>query len=226
MKSTMLVLLGILLLCAFPATVAAQTVAVQPNSAAAMVIGFTGGSTWTSQSSGICIWYFPVLGDLDLKTLFATDNAGNPVVDKEHAYLIWVSDWSIQAMFGNPGFPNQGITNTPLSLAVVPAGTATIYYSNNPLSRDWSNLANRHTWGVPVATFVRGAGLFQTDNNWTSDKFYFTAPLTSSKSFSFANGRRFNFKDLVPIGMTCFEYGAAASSSEAGSCMAIGVGGH
>lgn len=206
MKSATLVILGILLLCAFPAVVTAQ-----PPDDSQMVIGFTGGSTWTSQTTGICIWYFPVVGSLDLASLFATDNHGVPVVDKEHSYFIWVSDWSIEAMFGNG----------PFSLAVVPAGTGTIYYTNNPLSRDWSNLANRTTWGVPVAQFVRGAGLFQSTDNWASDKFYFSAPLVSSKNVN-VNGKRFNFRDLLPDGMTCFEYGQAGSTSEAGSCMAMG----
>jgi len=185
----------------------AQTPAV----ASQVVIGFTGGSVWTSGSTGICIWYFPVLGNLELKSLFATEG-GAPVVDKEHAYLIWVSDWSIQA----------GAGNGPLSLAVVPAGTATIYFSNNPTSRDWRDLSKRSSWGVPVATFVRGAGLFQSADSWASDKFYFSAPLVSSKSFS-VNGKQFNFRNLIPNGMTCFEYGQAGSSSEAGSCVAMGT---
>ena len=160
-----------------------------PAGASQVVIGFTGGSTWTSGSTGICIWYFPVLGNLDLKSLFATDASGNPVIDKEHAYLIWVSDWSIQA----------GAGNGPFSLAVVPAGTATIYFSNNPTGRDWRDLSKRSSWGIPVATFVRGAGLFHSADSWASDKFYFSAPLTGSKSFS-VNGKQFNFRNLIPNG--------------------------
>jgi len=207
MKLVTFVLLGILLLCVFPA------VADPPPRDSEVVIGFTGGSTWTSESTGTCIWYFPVLGDLDLGSLFATDVSGNPVIDKKHSYLIWVSDWSVQAVFGN----------APFTLAVVPSGTATIYYSNNPTSRDWHDLSDRRTWGVPVAQFVRGAGLLQTTDNWASGKFYFSAPLVSSKAFS-VSGKRFNFSDLIPNGMTCFEDGQAGSTSEAGSCIAIGKG--
>ena len=191
----------------------AQTPAV----ASQVVIGFTGGSVWTSGSTGTCIWYFPVLGNLDLKSLFASDTpSGAPIIDKEHAYLIWVSNWSIQTMFANPGF--GGVT---LSLAVVPAGGGTIYFNNNPTSRDWRNPANPGNLGVPVATFVRGAGLFQSADSWTSDKFYFSAPLVSSKTFG-VNGKQFNFRNLIPHGMTCFEYGQAGSTSEAGSCTAMG----
>lgn len=216
MKFATFVFLGILLLGSLVPLNAGD-----PAGASQVVIGFTGGSVWTSASTGICIWYFPVVGNLDLKSLFATDASGAPVVDKEHAYLIWASDWRIEAGFANPGFPNQGITNVTLSLAVVPAGDATIYFTNRPDTRDWSDLTNRSTWGVPVAKFVRGAGLFQSADGWISDKFYFSAPLVSSKTFS-VNGKRFNFNDLIPHGMTCFEYGQAASSSEAGTCIATG----
>lgn len=216
MKLATIVLMGITLLGSLVPLNAAD-----PAGASQVVIGFTGGSTWTSSSTGICIWYLPVVGDLDLGSLFATDASGAPVIDKEHAYLIWVSDWSIEVGFANTGFPNKGITNVTLSLAVVPAGGGTVYFSNNPHSRDWSDLTKRSTWGVPVAKFVRGAGLFQSADNWASDKFYFSAPLVSSRTFS-VNGKRFNFSDLIPNGMTCFEYGQALSTSEAGSCIAIG----
>ena len=39
--------------------------------------------------------------------------------------------------------------------ALVPAGTATVYFTDDPTSRDFTNLADRKTWGTPVATFVR-----------------------------------------------------------------------
>jgi hypothetical protein len=212
MKFVLYVVLGLLLLWASPAMQAGP-----PASASQTVIGVTGGSTWTSGNTGTCIWYFPVVGDLDLGSLFASDLSkdltGAPVIDKEHSYLIWVSDWSIQA----------GFANSALSLAVVPAGTATVYFSSNPLSRDWSNLANRSTWGVPVAHFVRGGGLFRSADGWQSDTFTFSAPLVSSKTFTLVNGKRFNFRELMLNGMTCFESGWVGSSMEAGTCVAMGL---
>jgi hypothetical protein len=147
-----------------------------------------------------------------LTSLFANGLSGTPSVDKEHAYLIWVSDWSIEA----------GFTAGGLSLAVLPAGQATVYYSSNPTSRIWTDLSNRSTWGVPVATFVRGGGLFQSPDNWASDKFFFSAQLTSSKSFAINKGGQFNFRELVPQGVTCYEFGLAESTAEAGACVAFG----
>jgi hypothetical protein len=225
MKRSGFVLLFVLsLVVALPAWAQNPFNAGDPAGASPVVIGFTGGSTWTSQSTGTCVWYFPVLGNLDLKSLFVTDTSGKPVIDKEHAYLIWVSDWSIQAGSGNPGFPNKGITNVPLSLAVIPAGEATIYFSSNPLGRHWNDVTKRSSWGVPVAQFVMGGGLFQSADGFASDTFTFMAPLVSSQTFSLPNVKYFNFRDLIPNGMTCFEFGWASSSSEAGTCIATGSG--
>jgi hypothetical protein len=57
-----------------------------------------------------------------------------------------------------------------------------------------------------------------------SDKFIFSAPLVSSESFNLLNGKRFNFRALLPHGMTCFEFGLNGSTSEAGACIAMGGG--
>jgi hypothetical protein len=174
-----------------------------------VVLSFAGGSVWTSQSTGTCIWYFPILGDLEVSALFEPDGAGKPVIDGNHAYLIWVSDWSIQT----------ASVNGPLSLAVLPAGEATVYFSKNPTTRDWSN---RNTWGVAVAKFTRGGGLFQSPDGWQSDKFFFSAWLTSSKDFHIGSGKQFNFRDLIHRGMTCFEFGLNGSTYEAGTCTSMG----
>ena len=215
MKSISLYSVTLALLCSLVTLSAAQ-----PANTAKNFMAFTGGSVWTSSSTGTCLWYFPVLSDLPLSALFAPDNQDNPVIDKEHAYFLWVSDWSIRAMATNSGF--GGAT---MSLAVLPAGTATIYYSSNPTSRDWSDPGNpsaRSTWGVPIATFVRGGGLFQSPDGFvTSDKFYFSAALTWARTITL-NGRPFNFRDLMPHGMTCFEYGQGYSTTETGSCIAMG----
>jgi hypothetical protein len=205
MKFATFALLGILLLGSFAAVNAAE-----PGGASQVAIGFTGGSTWTSASTGICIWYFPVVGDLDLTTLFETDASGNPVVDTVHSYLLWVSDFSVQPL-----------PVTSYFLALAPAGEGIVYYSSKPTTRDFTDLTKRSTWGEPVATFIREASIVRSGDNLTTDTFVFSANLVISNTFSL-NGIPFDFSSLVPHGMTCFEWGQNSSSWEAGNCLAIG----
>jgi hypothetical protein len=119
-----------------------------------------------------------------------------------------------------PGFGGAKAT-----MAVLPAGTATIYYSSTPTLRDLSNPGDpntRRNWGDPVAKFVRGGGLFHSPDQFQySDKFQFSAPLIWSKTVTL-KGRPFSFRDLIPHGMTCFEYGQGFSMTETGSCIAMG----
>jgi len=210
MKLTTIILTGILLV-GFRVALNAH----EPADASQVAIGFAGGSTWTSGSTGTCIWYFPVIGHLNPGTLFATGSSGAPAVDKEHSYLIWVSDFSVQAL------PPTGGTDPALYLFLAPAGKATIYFNAKPESRDWNDLSNRSTWGEPVATFTREASLVRSSDGLATDTFIFSAKLVSSETLSL-NGREFNFRDLVPQGMTCFETGYKFSSWEAGNCIATG----
>lgn len=181
-----------------------------------VVLAFTGGSVWNdTQTGGTCIWFFPVLGDLPLTSLFASEQ-GAPVVDLKHAYFIWVSDWSIQWKADNPGFLNSKIT-----LAGIPAGDATIYYRDDPISHTFDS-SDPSTWGTPVATFARGAGMFQSPDGFKdTDRFIFSAQLTSSRVISL-QGHTFNFRSLMPHGMTCFEFGQNYSTTETGACIAMG----
>ncbi len=183
-----------------------------PSSAGAsqVALGFTGGPTWTSATTGICIWYFPVVGDLDVSSLFMTDSSGNPIIDRAHSYLLWVSDFSVQPL-----------PITSYFLALAPAGQGTIYYTTRPDLRNFSDLTKRSTWGEPVATFVREASLVRSGDNLASDTFIFSADLVISNSFT-VNGIPFNFSSLIPHGMTCFEWGQNGSAWEAGICLAIG----
>ena len=205
MKFTTFALLGVLLLGSF-----ASLQAASPAGASQVAIGFTGGSTWTSASTGICIWYFPVVGDLDLTTLFVPDSSGNPVVDRAYPYLLWVSDFSVQPLPASSYF-----------LALAPAGEGTIYYTNRPDLRNFSDLTKRSTWGIPVATFIREASILRSGDNLTSDTFIFSADLVISNTFSL-NGIPFDFSSLMPHGMTCFEWWQNSSAFEAGTCVAIG----
>jgi hypothetical protein len=208
MKFATIATLGILLLAPL-----ASVQAAAPAGGAQVVLAFSGGSHYTSDTSGICMFYPVLLGDLDLASLFAGPLFGTPTVDKEHAYLIWVSDFTVQALPTNKDFKDFNF------LALVPTGTATIYYTNRPDLRDWRDWTNRSTWGEPVAKFIRRAGLFYSADQGNTGPLTTTAELVSSSTFVL-NGKPFNFKDLMPRGMTCFEDGIG--ESEAGTCVAVG----
>jgi hypothetical protein len=216
MRCLKAVIFGFLLLAAF------GSLNAQPGTSQA-AMSFTGGAVWTSPTSGICIWYFPVVEGLEIPELFAAPFFGSPVVDKEHAYFIWVSDFTVQMVPSNPPFaapPDPRPADwPPYKLAIVPAGKGTIYFTNRPDLRNWTNLTERSTWGEPVATFTRSASLIRSPDNLASDTFVFSTDLVSSKSFTLG-GKPFNFRDLIPRGMTCFEYGQQGSSWESGSCVA------
>ena len=208
MKFATIALMGILLLGTF-----ADVRAAAPPGASQVVLAFSGGSTFTSDSTGICVWYPVLMGDLNLKSLFMGPLFGAPVVDKEHSYFIWVSDFSMQVLPVNKDFKDFNF------LALIPEGTATIYYSDRPDLRDWHDWTNRSTWGQPVATFIRRAGFFYSADDGMTGPMTSTAELVSSTTFKL-NGTPFNFKDLMPRGMTCFENGVG--ESEAGTCIAVG----
>jgi hypothetical protein len=210
MKLATIVLTGIMLLGSVVTSKASP-----PAGASQVAIGFMGGSTWTSASTGICIWYFPVVGNLDLGSLFAP--SGAPITDRAHSYLIWVSDFSVDVLVASASVGGSG----PLFRALGPTGKATIYFNPNPTSRDWSDLTKRGTWGEPVAVFTRELSLVRSDDDLATDTFIFSAKLVSSETFSL-NGKNFNFRDLIPHGMTCFEYGKTFTTVESGTCVAIG----
>jgi hypothetical protein len=194
-------------LLAFPApSSAAESPAVSD-----VVIGFTGGAVWTSAYTGICVWFLPLVGDEPIGSLFDAPE-GVPIVDREHAYFVWVSDFSVQ-MLPAPA---------PYALALVPAGTGTIYYTAAPTTRAFGKLTERSSWGVPVAKFVRKASLIRSPDGFASDTFVFSTELVESAPFSMANGKKMDFKNLVPNGMTCYEYGLQGSSWESGVCLAKG----
>jgi len=156
---------------------------------------------------GVCLLYYTMIGDLDLKSLFSGPLFGAPVIDRAHAYFIWVSDYKVQWMAGNGKY----------DLFLIPEGTATIYYSSNPESRIWTD-ATRSTWGDPVAKFVRKAGMFQSADGGISGTFISSAELVSSTPFKL-NGKTFDLKDLIPQGMNVFE--TADDVYEVGTCVAI-----
>ena len=172
---------------------------------------FTGGSTWTSATTGICIWYFPVVGDLDPTSLFATDSVRRP--GRRQGTLLPHLGVGLQRPFR--------CRFTSYFLALAPAGQGTIYYTNRPDLRDFSDLTKRSTWGEPVATFIREPSIVRSGDNLTSDTFVFSASLIGSETVSL-NGIQFDFSTLLPHGMTCFEWGQNGSAWEAGNCLAIG----
>ena len=170
-----------------------------------VVLGFTGGATWSGPANGVCIWHFPFIADQDANSLFApAATGGAPVPDREHAYLIWVSDFAVEAL----------PSTAPQALAIVPAGTATIYFRPDPTHRDFKD---RSTWGAPIATFVRKTSIIRSPDGFASDTFIFTADLVSTMPF-IVIGRVYDFRKLIPNGMTCFEYGQNGSTWETGVC--------
>jgi hypothetical protein len=218
MKLATFVLLGILVLGSF-----ASMQAADPAGAGQVAMAFTGGSVYTSDTAGICMFYPLLVGDFNMEYLFEFDGRA-PAVDKEHAYLIWVSDFEVlpQTPFLLPP-SSTGL----FTLQLIPTGSATIYFTDTPRLRNWKDLKNRTTWGTPVATFTRQAGTFQSTDGGMSGTMTSSSVLLSSKPFKL-NGVTFDFKDLIPHGMTCFETGAGATDEggddEAGSCIAIGPG--
>ena len=226
MKLATFVLLGILALGSF-----ASMQAANPAGAGQVAMAFTGGGVSTSDTSGVCMWYPLLLGDLNFESLFEFKE-GAPAVDKEHAYLIWVSDFE--------GLPQGSFLMPPsskglLMLQLVPTGSGTIYYSDYPRGRNWTDPTKRSTWGTPVALFTRQAGIFVSSDGGMSGSMTSSAVLTSSKPFTL-NGVTFDFKNLIPHGMTCFETGLSGTTlkkdkknndegggdDEAGTCIAIG----
>jgi hypothetical protein len=204
MKSATIVLLGILLLGSY------ASLNAQPAGSSQVVMAYlsepTSPPTPLPGFDGLCLVYYTAVGDLDLKSLFTLDANHQPVVDRAHARFIWVSDYKAQILTQNQEFTLMSILE----------GTATIYYTDRPELRDWTN---RGSWGEPVATFVRKAGMFQSRDGGVSGTFMNTAELKSSKPFK-VNGKTFHFKDLAPQGITCFE--GIVGDYEAGSCVAVG----
>ena len=208
MKFATAVLLGILLLGS------CVSLNAQAAGTSQVVLAFTGGSVYTSDTAGVCMFYPVLLGDLPLQLLFSAPLFGKPVVDKEHAYFIWVSDFTWQDLSPNKNFN---------ALQLIPEGEGTIYFTTRPDLRNWSDWTKRSTWGEPVAKFTRKAGLFQSADGGMTGTMTTTSQLVSSHTFSIF-GKSFNFADLMPYGMTCFETGVGDEygEAEAGTCTAIG----
>lgn len=187
-----------------------------PAGGSQVVMGFTGGSIWhpDKPGTGTCLWYIPLLGKLGVTSSGTPALFSDPSqADRAHAYLIWVSDFSVVQLPNNQSW-------TPI---LAPAGTATIYFNPNPTSRIFTaDLKDRSTWGIPVATFIREPGMVASPDGLATDSFIFTATLQWSQFFTL-NGEVIRFRDLMPNGMTCFESGLTFTSQEAGSCVAVGA---
>ncbi|HXK07443.1 MAG TPA: hypothetical protein VMS37_33925 [Verrucomicrobiae bacterium] len=208
MKSATIVLLGILLLGA------CASLNAQPAGTSETVLAYTNERFVAPLTppaplpgfDGLCLIYYTMIGDFDTSTLFAGPLFGPPVVDRAHARFIWVSDYTAQPLSGNEEF----------TTFMIAAGTAAIYYTERPDLRDWKD---RATWGDPIATFVRKAGVFLSRDGGVSGTFVSTAQLVSSKPFKLY-GKTYNLKDVIGQGITCFE--TAVGDYEAGTCVATG----
>ena len=196
--------------------------AANPTAVGQVAISLIGGSTWNSNyTAGTCWGYLPMLGGLGISQTLFGGQEPELFSDPTHpsmqtAYFMWVSDFQTIPL---PTPDGQAFT-----VVLVPSGTATVYYTDTPASRYLTNMRDittRASWGDPVATFTRHAGHLQTADNFASDSMTFWAELVSSKNFTI-KGNQFNFKDLIPYGMTCFEDGRNFSTSEATTCVAAG----
>lgn len=204
MKFATIIVLGILLLgsCA--------SLNAQPAGSSQVVLAFVGGSVFTSDTTAVCTWYPVIMGDLPMQLLFSAPLMGKPVADRAHAYFIWAADFSMQELPSGKDFNY---------LALIPETKGTIYFTTRPDLRDWSDWTKRSTWGEPVATFTLKSGMFPSADGGVTGSFVSSAILVSSHTFAIF-GKSFNFADLMPHGMTCFETGVG--ESEVGTCTAIG----
>jgi len=151
----------------------------------------------------ICFIYLPLVSGIEEKALFK-----DGVVGEANAHLTWVSEFPAeQTMWSNP----------PFTLAMVPAGPAAIYYDATPGKK--RNPRDPKTLGEIVARFNRKAGLFVSTGSGV-DPFVSSADLVWSTPFVL-NGKWFNFRDLIPRGITCHEV-VSSTGTEAGSCVATG----
>jgi hypothetical protein len=196
----------------------------------ATAVSFAGGSVWNADySGGTCVWYLPVVGNLEMESLFSDPKK----LSKETSYLIWVSEFTVQMLPAAAPFQAADAKDAPpYTLVLAPAGKGTIYYHADPSKRVWpkatatdavspERLKNMN-WGIPVATFTRNASIVRSADGLISDTFTFTADLDHSIMFQLPNGQLFDFGSLIPHGMTCFEYGQQFSSWESGTCVARG----
>lgn len=94
--ATIVVLMGIPLLGSLAPLNAADQAGVSQT-----VISFLGGSVWNADySGGTCVWYFPLVGSLDMGSLFS--DTKNPTMGTSD--LIWVSEFTVQMLPAAPPF--------------------------------------------------------------------------------------------------------------------------
>ncbi len=128
--------------------------------------------------------------------------------------------------FGPPSFEMPVETDPELGVSIIPPGSQfTVYFNDNPTSRDWSN-ADTFSQGGPIAVFEESA-LLNGSLNWFSNRLIDSSPIQF-------NGQRIDFKKLVPNGVTIVnfgvpgksfsfrEYNNTVGSSDAATAIAIG----
>jgi len=179
MKLATIVLLGILLLGSF-----ASMQAADPAGASQNVLFFTGGSVYTSDTTGICMWYPLLLGDFNMEFLFEFVEAPR----RSTRNMLTSSGCQTSAPWRRGRSrcrrPPRAV-NTPVSST----GGGTIYFTDVPRLRNWKDLTDRTTWGKPVARFVRQAGIFLSADGGMSGGMTNSAVLTSSTPSHWAGKR-------------------------------------
>ena len=205
MKFATMVLLGILLLGSSAALKADDSVGTAEVVYAFTTVQDPDKKGWCDDKTKTCVCfiYLPLVSGVDEKALFK-----DGVPSEANARLTWVSEFpSEQTMLVNP----------PFSLFMVPTGPAAIYFDATPGKK--RNPRDPKTLGEIVARFNRKAGLFVSTGSGV-DPFVSSADLVWSMPFVL-DGKWFNFRDLIPHGITCHEV-MSSTGTEAGSCVATG----
>jgi len=181
----------------------------RPNGSSQIVLAFSGGSAYTSDttvsacgipcSSGITTWSScssswtaPRPSTRNMLTSSGCRTSKSYL--QTHVFLAGRR-------------PPKGCSRSSL----IPTGSATIYFTDVPRLRNWKDLTNRSSWGTPVASFIRKAAIFQSTDGGMSGTLPISAQLVSSKPFTLA-GKTFDFKNLIPNGMTCFATGYSGTT--------------
>ena len=156
-----------------------------------MACYFVGQAFLNANGQGQVFGYFT-----DINGIGSSDTLFNGSPSEQTAFFTFRSN-----VFSQTPLPLNG----DIGLDLVSAGTFDIYYNpSTPTTpnRDWSN-PDSFSSGQLVAHFMRPESLFVELTQ--SSQHVLTETLVSSQSFTF-NGQRYDFRTLVPGGVTLNEF--------------------
>ena len=206
--------------------------AADPAGTSQTVISFAGGSVWNADfSGGTCVWYFPVVGNLDFESLFSDPkNASQRDFVPCLGERVYGADDDgrsavpARARFAQPGaalragvcslrngddLPAVGSLPACLAKSYGVQSAYTGKFKEHELGHSSGDVHQERVSGPQRGRF--GVGHFRLHGR----------PVAFA-NFALPNGRLFDFGDLMKYGMTCFEHGQQGSSWESGTCIAHG----